>query len=80
MPGQRSYGRAHRKLRAEFAKIVDAGMAHCARCGGWIPPGQPWDLDHSDEDRTRYLGPSHVRCNRATSGRRKPRPARRWVL
>jgi hypothetical protein len=40
-----------------------------------IDPGEPWDLDHSDDRRT-YLGPSHARCNRATS---KPRPrSREW--
>jgi len=82
----RGYGPAHRKLRAEFKRIVDAGMAHCARCGEWIQPGEPFDLDHG-EDRTTYLGPSHVRCNRragaikVNAGRRRdlePRRSRKW--
>jgi hypothetical protein len=38
------------------------------RCGRPILPGQPWDLDHSD-DRVAYLGAAHRRCNRSAGGR-----------
>jgi hypothetical protein len=40
-------------------------------------PGQPLDLDHTD-DRTAYLGMSHARCNRGHGrGRRGGRPRKR---
>jgi hypothetical protein len=33
-----------------------------------IGPNEDWDLDHADDDRSRYLGPSHRRCNRVAGG------------
>lgn len=80
---ERGYGTAHQKLRKRLARTVNAGKARCARCGEPIIPGTPWDLGHIDHDRSRYAGPEHVRCNRATAGRRpKPRKrkwSRQWV-
>lgn len=70
--GERGYGRAHRKLRAEWATKVEAGEVTCWRCREWIAPDQPWDLGHDDTDRTIYRGPEHQHCNRATHGRDKP--------
>lgn len=58
----RGYGAAHRRLRATWKIIVDSGQAYCARCGGWIPSGSPWHLDH-DDTRQGYLGASHKMCN-----------------
>jgi hypothetical protein len=72
-PEQRGYGTAHQKLRKLWARQVERGEVRCARCGGWILPGEPWDLDHSDRDRSVYLGPSHAACNRATSAHRAAR-------
>jgi hypothetical protein len=77
----RGYGTAHQKLRARLAPIVAAGGYICARCGLLIPPGAPWDLGHADYDRSRYTGPEHRHCNRATAGRhrvRRRRRSRRW--
>jgi hypothetical protein len=71
----RGYGHTDQLRRKAVARIVAAGQAVSARCGLAIEPGEPWDLDHTD-DRRSYLGPSHVRCNRATA---KPRrQSREW--
>jgi hypothetical protein len=75
-PAERGYDAQHRALRKRVAREVEAGRAVCARCGRWIAPGTPWDLDHRDDDRSQYLGPSHSRCNRQTSGRRKQQTLR----
>jgi hypothetical protein len=65
----RQYGRRHREARAKVAPAVERGEVACARCGRWIVPGTPWDLGHADGDKTRYSGPEHRACNRATAGR-----------
>jgi hypothetical protein len=75
---QRGYGAHHQKTRRAVAGQVDAGLAVCWRCGKPIKQGEPWDLGHHDEDRTRYAGPEHRGCNRATSGRAKKIFSRRW--
>jgi hypothetical protein len=64
----RGYGAAHRTLRAQVARVVEAGQAVCARCGRPILPSEPFDLDHGP-DRSSYLGPSHRRCNRRAGAR-----------
>ena len=61
------YGSAHQKLRARTKRDVAAGHAYCWRCTKHIPPGSAWDLGHDDNDPTKYMGPEHVACNRATS-------------
>ena len=63
------YGYWHRQRRRSWAAKVEKGEVVCARCGRLIQVGQPWDLGHDDFDRTRYAGPEHRRCNRATKGR-----------
>ena len=68
-PWSPQYSTEHQKTRARTRKVVLAGGARCARCGGLIQPGEPWDLGHVDGDPSRYAGPEHRRCNRATSGR-----------
>ena len=89
----RGYGREHQAERARVKReLVDKGLAHCWRCGGWIDPTlrdqygrEMWDLGHDDHDRSIYRGPEHRgrECpaggNRATKGRRKTEP-KRWRL
>lgn len=59
---QRGYDATHERLRAKWARKVATGQVNCARCGKRITTLEPWHLDHTD-DRTGYLGPSHVACN-----------------
>jgi hypothetical protein len=77
------YSSPHQRLRALVAVAVEQGRASCARCGLPIAPGEPFDLDHAD-DGNGYLGPSHARCNRATTrpasrSRDELRWSRRWL-
>lgn len=79
----RGYGRAHQTLRRSWARRIASGTVRCARgaacryavdgLGGLIEPGSAWDLGHDDRDRSRYAGPEHASCNRATSAHRAPR-------
>lgn len=67
----RGYGYEHQKLRARVKRDVDAGRAYCWRCTKKIEPGSSFDLGHEDHDRTKYAGPEHVACNRATATHRE---------
>jgi hypothetical protein len=64
---KRGYGWKHQKLRNRWAREVARGEVDCARCGEPIWPEEPWDLGHVDGDKTRYSGPEHRACNRATA-------------
>ena len=76
---ERGYGAAHVRLRKQFAREVRAGLAVCWRCLRAISPDEPWDLGHSDTDRSQYMGPEHRGCNRRTSSRlARARRARYW--
>ena len=81
------YGWPHQQRRELERARVATGMVRCARgsdcfyaervggklVGGLIRRGQAWDLGHDERDRSRYRGPEHRRCNRATSKWKKLR-------
>jgi hypothetical protein len=80
----RGYDNQHKRTRATWAPIVEAGdgychATHCLHSTRWIPPGTPWDLGHTP-DRTGYTGPEHRRCNRSEGGRRARRRQRRVAI
>lgn len=64
---RRGYGSTHQQLRAELLRNA-YGMP-CPRCGKTMLPGQPLDLDHTD-DRRSYNGMAHRRCNRSAGGKK----------
>lgn len=65
----RGYDHAHRAFRKAFIPEHQAGTLICWRCREPIPPTEPFDLGHDDNDRNQYRGAEHRRCNRATNGR-----------
>jgi hypothetical protein len=83
----RGYGAEHRKLRARWKLLVDAGGVRCWRCSKTIIPGTRWELGHDDWNRSITHGPEHFRCNREAAAAkaklvkimRNPRPTTdRW--
>lgn len=73
----RGYDSGHRKLRGAWqATIETGGTPPCSRCGYPIQSDDEWALDHDDDDRTKYLGPSHKRCNDSAGGKASHRRKR----
>lgn len=66
---ERGYDAAHDATRARWAPLVATGHVRCWRCREYIASDAPFDLGHDDKDRTKYRGPEHVACNRATASR-----------
>lgn len=64
----RGYDAEHDRERARWAPIVATGHVKCWRCGDYIAAGAAWDLGHDDRYRSKYRGPEHAACNRATAG------------
>ena len=63
---ERGYGTAHQKTRARWARrLRQLGVMQCPTL---IHHGDRWDLGHTD-DRTGYLGPQCIPCNRGAGGR-----------
>jgi hypothetical protein len=58
----RGYTRKHKRLRQAWQTIIELSEVLCARCRCPITTEDLWHLDHAD-DRSKYLGPSHSRCN-----------------
>lgn len=61
------YGWQHQQLRKQL--LPHAYGTTCHLCGHTMHPGQPLDLDHT-EDGTAYRGMTHAHCNRSDGGRR----------
>ena len=78
---QARYRWNHKKLRAALVPLVQTGTVRCARgaeCryadgdqGGFIHPGEAWDLGHDDLYPHLHSGPEHVVCNRGAPNRLK---------
>jgi len=66
---QRGYGSDHQALRRQLLGQFVPGQL-CWRCGKPIASIDDAQLGHDDQDRSRYRGLEHVRCNEATAGRR----------
>jgi hypothetical protein len=83
----RGYGKTHQQRRDHWKLHVATGTVRCGRgsncrhaelidgqlIGGLIQPDDAWDLGHDDHDRSRYIGPEHADCNRATRAHQPPR-------
>ena len=66
---ERGYDAAHDALRADYQRLMNAGVDfECWRCGDQIDP-EHWHLGHDDHDRSAHRGPECVPCNLATKGR-----------
>lgn len=60
---QRGYGWRHDQQRADIQRRIDNGAAvGCVTCGVALVD-RAWDLGHNT-DRTAYIGPQCVPCNR----------------
>lgn len=65
----------HKRRRALAKLEVDAGRAHCWRCGTWLHPESAWHLGHDDYDRTLYRGAECAACNLRAAARKGARIA-----
>lgn len=72
---ERGYGQLHTALRRRYQPLIDAGagicsMPQCIELTRAIPPGSPWDLNHTP-DREGYTGPAHPSCNRSAGAQHR---------
>lgn len=61
------YGHTHQKLRTNLLALAYGQPCHF--CNKPMLPGQPLDLDHTDDGRS-YRGMTHQACNRADGARK----------
>lgn len=66
---QRGYGWSHQKARRAALAAFVVGQP-CVRCGKPLTSKRDVELDHDDNDRSRYLGLAHSYCNRQAGGRK----------
>jgi hypothetical protein len=48
--------------------VLPCARGDACKRGGWIYPGDQWDLGHSENGRG-YAGPEHAHCNRSAGGK-----------
>jgi hypothetical protein len=66
---QRGYGPDFQRERRQWIKTIELGNVRCYRCAKPIKPGDPFHLDHDDNNRDILRGPSCPRCNLSAAGR-----------
>lgn len=70
------WGAPHQAERRRLAPLVALGRTVCTRyghpqfpdCAGLIAPGDEWELGHHDQDKGKWTGPEHARCNERAGG------------
>ncbi len=68
----RGYGWQHQKARkAALASFVPGQP--CVRCNKPMTSRAGLELDHDDDDRSRYNGLAHAECNRRAGGQKAQR-------
>lgn len=68
----RGYGWSHQKARAAALAAFVVGQP-CVRCAEPMMTKRGLELDHEDDDRTRYRGLAHAECNRRAGGEKSAR-------
>lgn len=75
---QRGYGTAHRRLREQWARRIQAGdTPTCPRCGRAITSDDKWQLGHNDK-RDGWTGPEHAACNERAGQTNSIRMREHW--
>ncbi len=73
----KGYGIEHKRLRAQWAPLVAAGLVRCAIGGERLKPGVKWHLAHADRpdahERGLYIGPACAEHNNGTNRRQMPK-------